>query len=190
MFEFVVILSIASMGSLVRWSTSVILHHFAPKSQSDTIAAGPDRGFAAQTAPAVDPVLRFGFILALDGAIVLALMSALPGDLALERTAFAFALLCAGGLIGEIAGSGAGRQTASVDADEEAPLQRGGTSRLLSAALTVMLNLSLAVLCSGQGLIEIVPPKSMDSATYTEELEPVIVVAKRTHDPLSEDVAR
>jgi hypothetical protein len=183
MLEFVVILSISGIGSLVRLSASLVLHHFAPKSQSDTIAAGPDRGFSAEAAPAVDPVLRFGFILALDGAIVLALMSALPGDLALERTAFAFALLCAGGLIGEIASSRGARQT-NVDADEEAPAQRGGTSRLLSAALTVMLNLSLAVLCSGQGLIEIVPPKSLESASYTQELEPVIVVAKRTHDPL------
>jgi len=189
MFEFVIILSIASIGSLVRLSASLILHHFAAKSQSDTIAAGPDRGFSAAPAPAVDPVLRFGFILAVDGAIVLALTSALPGDLALERTAFAFALLCAGGLIGEIAGSGRTRQMPDGESDEEEAPAHGGTSRLLSAALTLTLNVSLAVLCSGQGLIEIVPPKSVDSS-YTQELDPVIVVAKRTRDPLYEDGAR
>jgi hypothetical protein len=190
MFEFAIILSIAGLGSLVRLSASLVLHHFAAKAQSDTITAGLDRGFSAAPAPAVDPVLRFGFILALDGAIVLALMSALPGDLALERTAFAFALLCAGGLIGEIAGSGRTRQMPDGEADdEEAPVHAGGTSRLLSAALTLMLNVSFAVLCTGQGLIEIVPPKSVDSG-YTQELDPVIVVAKRTRDPLYEDGAR
>jgi hypothetical protein len=186
MFEFAVILSIAGMGSLVRLSASLVLHYFASKSQSDTIAAGTDRGFSAETAPMVDPVLRFGFILALDGAIVLALMSALPGELALERTAYAFALLCAGGLIGEISSSGSSRQTMNVETDEEAAVPAGGTSRLLSAALTLMLNVSLAVLCAGQGLIEIVPPKSADSS-YTQELDAVVVVAKRTHDPLYED---
>jgi hypothetical protein len=188
MFEFAVILSIAGMGSLVRLSASFILHYFASKSQSDTIAAGTDRGFSAETTPMVDPVLRFGFILGLDGAIVLALMSALPGELALERTAYAFALLCAGGLIGEIASSGGSRQTL-IETDEEAAEPAGGTSRLLSAALTLMLNVSLAVLCAGQGLIEIVPPKSVDSS-YTQELDAVVVVARRTHDPLYEDGTR
>jgi hypothetical protein len=189
MFEFVVILSIAGLGSLVRWSASLILQHFASKSQSDTIAAGTDRAFSAESAPVVDPVLRFGFILGLDGAIVLALMSALPGELALERTAYAFALLCAGGLIGEIAGSGGPRQTPNAETDDEPTVPPGGASRLLSAALALTLNVSLAVLCAGQGLIEIVPPKSVDSS-FKQELDPVIVVARRTHDPLGEDVAR
>jgi hypothetical protein len=189
MFEFVVILSIAGIGSLVRLSASLILHHFASKAQGDTIAAGTDRGFSAETAPVADPVLRFGFILGLDGAIVLALMSAFPGELALERTAYAFALLCAGGLIGEIASSESTRQPPNVETDDEPIVTPGGTSRLLSAALTVMLNVSLAVLCAGQGLIDIVPPKTVDSS-FTQELDPVIVIARRTHDLLDEESAR
>jgi hypothetical protein len=184
MVESLVIFSIAAVGSLVRWSADVALKHFATKEARETIQI-PSRGaWGCPPMGAVDPVVRVGFILACYGAIVLVLVSALPGAFALQRTGFAFALLCAGGVIGEISGAGVTAQNPPPgDAQQEAARPRKA-SRPLSMALALTLNVSVALLTAGQGLIPIVtlPP----TPDYADKLEPVIVVARRSHDPLDE----
>jgi hypothetical protein len=185
MIEFPVIFCIAVVGSLVRWSAGLALKLAAPKAQSESIAVGPHRGWSTPVARPVDPVLRFGLILACDGVIVLTLVSAFPGPLALERTGLTFALLCVGGLIGEISSTGTTTPMPNLDAAAVVPAQRRPVSRRLSVVLTLILNLSFAVLSTGQGLIDIVPPAAL-SAAHAQELDPVIVVARRTYDPLDE----
>jgi hypothetical protein len=187
MIEFLVIFSVAAVGSLVRLSADLALKLFVRKTQSETIAAGSGRSWVSPTLP-VDPALRFGFVLACDGALVLAFVSALPGELALERTGLTFALLCVGGLIGEICSSATAASMPEREADEHAAPQPVPTSRRLSVALTLILNLGVAVLCTDQGLIEIVPPKTLGGARV-EELDPVIVIARRSCDPLEERAA-
>jgi hypothetical protein len=187
MIEFMVIFSVATVGSLVRLSAGLALKLFVRKPQSETIAAGSGRSWVSPALP-VDPALRFGFILACDGALVLAFVSAMPGDLALERTGLTFALLCAGGLIGEICSGATTARLPHLEAHERAAPQPVPTPRRLSAAWTLVLNLGVAVLCTGQGLIEIVPPKTL-SAARVEELDPVIVIAQRSYDPLEERAA-
>jgi hypothetical protein len=132
-------------------------------------------------APRGDPVLAFGFTLACYGAISLVLVSALPGALALERTCLAFALLCVGGLLSEIATTASTKPPAH-DADEEAPAQRAPLSPRLSLTLALILNLAFAVVSSGQGLIQIVPPRKEVAVNRAQEMEPIIVVARRTDD--------
>jgi hypothetical protein len=153
MVESLVIFSIAAVGSLVRWSADVALKHFATKEARETIQI-PSRGaWGCPPMGAVDPVVRVGFILACYGAIVLVLVSALPGAFALQRTGFAFALLCAGGVIGEISGAGVTAQNPPPgDAQQEAARPRKA-SRPLSMALALTLNVSVALLTAGQGLI-------------------------------------
>jgi hypothetical protein len=51
-------------------------------------------------------------------------------------------------------------------------------------ALALTLNASIAVLTSGQGLIPIVMPAP--AAAYADRLEPVVVVARRSHDALED----
>jgi hypothetical protein len=187
MIEFLAIFSVAAVGSLVRLSADLALKIFVRKTQSDTIAAGSGRSWVSPALP-IDPALRFGFILACDGALVLAFVSALPGELALERTGLTFALLCVGGLIGEICSSATSARMPDLEADEHAAPHPIPTSRRLSVALTLILNLCVAVLCTDQGLIEIVPPKTL-SAARVEELDPVIVIAQRSYDPLEERAA-
>jgi hypothetical protein len=137
---------------------------------------GPVRGESTALEPQVDPVYRFAFILACYGAIALALVTALPGALALERTGLAFAVLCVGGLIGEISST---RQTASLAPSEDASAPRKSISLRLSLGLMLALNLVFAVLGSGQGLLEVVPPAEAASANHSPELAPIIVVAQR-----------
>ena len=184
MAEFLVIFSIVAAGSLVRWSIDMALKRLAIRATRETLEVVSKGPWSGVPAGGVDPIVRVGFILAGYGAIVLALVSAVPGALALERTAFAFALLCAGGVVGEISGAGVTAQTP--DSDDVPPgAQRGGaTSRPLSVALALTLNVSIAWLTAGQGLIPIVPHTATSS--YPDRLDPVIVVAKRTHDPLEE----
>ena len=169
----------------MRLSAIVCLKLVSPKGQGETIAEGPGRGWSAATAPPADPILRFGMILVGNGGIVLALVSAFPGALAFERAGLAFSLLCAGGLIGEIASTGAVPKVTAVDVEEEKGATDAALSRRLSLALAVMLNLSLAVLISGRGLVEILPPAPA-TANHVQELESVIVIAARPHDPLDE----
>ncbi len=185
MIEFLVIFALAAVGSLVRLSAILMLKLIAPKSQGETIAAGPSRDWPGVAAPPADPILRFGLILACNGVIVLTLVSAFPGALAFERAGLAFALLCAGGLIGEIASAGSTPKTPATDADDEDAVPDAALSRRLSLALAVMLNLSLAVLISGRGLVEILPP-SPPTSGHTEELESVVVIAERPYDPLDD----
>src|SRR5882724_5256162 len=148
------------MGSLVRVWADLGLRFFARKSRSETVATDPGRGTSAGSAPHADPVLAFGFTLASYGAISLVLVSALPGALALERTCLAFAVLCVGGLLSEISSttSTASTEPPTLDGEEDAPAERSPLSPRLSLTLALMLNLAFAVVGSGQGLIQIVPP--------------------------------
>ena len=45
-----------------------------------------------------------------------------------------------------------------------------------------MLNLAFAVVSAGQGLIQIVPPSKAVAVSRAQEMEPIIVVARRTDD--------
>lgn len=179
--EFLILFSLAAMGSLVCLSANLALKFVARKSQSETVATNPGRGASAASATHGDPVLAFGFTLACYGAISLVLVSALPGALALERTCLAFAVLCVGGLLSEIS-STATTKSPALDEDEDAPAQREPLSPRLSLTLALMLNLAFAVVSSGQGLIQIVPPPKAVAVNRAQEMEPIIVVARRTDD--------
>ena len=126
-------------------------------------------------------MLAFGFTLACYGAISLVLVSALPGALALERTCLVFAVLCVGGLLSEISNTTT-TKVPSIDRDEDAPAEREPLSPRLSLTLALMLNLAFAVASSRQGLIQIVPPPKAVAVSRTQEMEPIIVVARRTDD--------
>ncbi len=177
MFESIVNFSLATAGSLVGLSAPVAVKFVARRTQSAPIATAPDRGESAALKPPADPVHRFAFILACYGAIALALVSALPGAFALERTCLTFAMLCVGGLIGEI--SSTQPRSASQEPTEAAAAPREPISLRLSLGLTLMLNLAFAVLGSGQGLLEVVPPAQAASANQRQELAPIVVVAQR-----------
>jgi hypothetical protein len=183
-----VIFSVAAFGCLVRLSTDLIVQFFARKVPSGTIATGPHHGQAAESQPQVDPWVTVGLTLTCYGAIALALVSELPGTLAFQRTWLAFALLCVGGLIGEISRTGSGVDTGSaesdLDADESESEERTSGSVGLSVALMLALNLTVAVLSSGQGLVQIVPPPVPASDNQSTELEQIVVVARRGSDDL------
>ena len=188
MNEFMVIFSVAAFGCLVRLSTDLIVQFFARKVPSGTIATGPHHGQAPESQPQVDPWVTVGLTLTCYGAIALALVSELPGTLAFQRTWLAFALLCVGGLIGEISRTGSGVDTGSaesdLDADESETQERTSGSVGLSVALMLVLNLAVAVLSSGQGLVQIVPPPVPASDNQSTELEQIVVVARRGSDDL------
>jgi hypothetical protein len=183
-----VIFSVAAFGCLVRLSTDLIVQFFARKVPSGTIATGPHHGQAPESQPQVDPWVTVGLTLTCYGAIALALVSELPGTLAFQRTWLAFALLCVGGLIGEISRTGSGVDTGSaesdLDADESEAEERTSGSVGLSVALMLALNLTVAVLSSGQGLVQIVPPPVPASDNQSTELEQIVVVARRGSDDL------
>ena len=181
MLEFLVLFSLAAVGSLVCVWADLALKFVARKSRSETVATGPGRGASAASAPHGDPVLAFGFTLACYGAISLVLVSALPGALALERTCLVFAVLCVGGLLSEISNTTT-TNVPSIDRDEDAPAERVPLSPRLSLTLALMLNLAFAVVSSRQGLIQIVPPPKAVTENRTVEMEPIIVVARRTDD--------
>jgi hypothetical protein len=184
--ELLVLFSLAAAGSLVCVWANLVLKIVARKSRSETVATDPARGASAASAPHGDPVLAFGFTLACYGAISLVLVSALPGALALERTCLAFAVLCVGGLLSEIS-STTTTKSAALDGDEDAPAQREPLSPRLSLTLALMLNLAFAVVSSGQGLIQIVPPPKAVAVSRTQEMEPIIVIARRTDDSPEHD---
>jgi hypothetical protein len=179
--EFLVLFSLAAVGSLVCVWADLALKFVARKSRSETVATGPGRGASAASAPHGDPVLAFGFTLACYGAISLVLVSALPGALELERTCLVFAVLCVGGLLSEISNTTT-TKVPSIDGDEDAPAEREPLSPRLSLTLALMLNLAFAVVSSGQGLIQIVPPPKAVAVSRTQEMEPIIVVARRTDE--------
>jgi hypothetical protein len=190
MNEFMVIFSVAAFGCLVRLSTDLIVQFFARKVPSGTIATGPHHGQAPESQPQVDPWVTVGLTLTCYGAIALALVSELPGTLAFQRTWLAFALLCVGGLIGEISRTGSGVDTGSAESDldadesESEAEERTSGSVGLSVALMLALNLTVAVLSSGQGLVQIVPPPVPASNNQSTELEQIVVVARRGSDDL------
>jgi len=192
MGECLVIFSIAAMGSLVRWSADIALRRVALKEARETVQIASKGSWAGMPVGTVDPIVRVGFILACYGAMVLVLVSAVPGALALERTGFAFALLCAGGLVGEISGMRGAAQTPADDEAQSGTEHPDRASRPLSMALALTLNLSIALLTAGQGLIPIVTlaqPTTQATAQTTaqaDRLDPVIVIARRSHDLLEE----
>jgi hypothetical protein len=97
----------------------------------------------------------------------------------LERTVLTFAFLSVGGLIGEIAKSSR-TIVPEPDAVDAPATPREPPSRGLSLTLALTLNLALAVLSSGQGLIDIVPPSAdRQASTDAQELQPILVIAQR-----------
>ena len=170
MVEFLVIFSVAAAGALVRLSADPLLKTVARRTQSATLTLGSVRGDYAPAAPPVDPVASFAFTLTGYGVVSLALVSALPGPMALQRTVLAFALLCVGGLLGEISSTGTTTSLPNIDSEQESNPPRRPISLGLSLALTLTLNLSFAVLSYGQGLLEIVPPRKPSGAADTAVL--------------------
>jgi hypothetical protein len=182
MNEVMVIFSLAAAGCLVRLSTDLVLQVLARRVSSGTLANGPNHGSPPESQSKADPVVALGLTLTCYGAIALALVAELPGEFAFQRTGLVFALLCVGGLVGEISrtgtGTGTGTAAPDVEADERKPVERTPTSVGLSAALMLALNLAIAVLAGGQGLVGIVPPPA-PAAGQSAELEQIVVVAKR-----------
>jgi hypothetical protein len=184
-FGIFVVFSLIAAGSLVCLSAGIALRIAARKAQAESVAMGPGRA-ASQPAPVqVDPTMTFGYIIACYGVIALILVSALPGELALERTLLAYALLCVGGLIGEIAMTGTANRPQSLEAldtGEDVPAPRKPVSLGLSVALILLLNLAFSLLICAQGVIDIVPPAKSAAATRGSELDPIVVIAERTQD--------
>lgn len=191
MIEYTVIFSLSIIGSLVGLSADLVQRFLARRGRNEFIVEGFGRAGSARLAPQTDPTLTFGLILACYGLLALALVCAVPAPLALERTVLTFAVLCVGGLIGEIS-----KSSVTVPADSDAadvpPVARKRPSRRLSLTLALVLNLAFAVLCAGQGIIDIVPASNAKPAANVEnpacaqELQPIFVVAQRP-DPSHED---
>jgi len=179
--ELLVLFSLGATGSFVCVWVDLVQRFVARKSRSETVVTGPERDAPFASAPQGDPVLAFGFTVASYGLISLVLVSEFPGVLALERTCLAFAVLCVGGLLREIASSPAAKP-AAVDGEREvAPAAREPRSPGLSLTLTLMLNMAFAAVSSGQGLIQIVPERV--AVNHAQEIDPIIVVAHRTDEP-------
>jgi hypothetical protein len=179
--EIMVIFSLAATGSLVRLSIDFVLQFVARKMAAQTTASGP---LHAEPQSRVDPLVAVGLTLSGYGALALALIFAFPGDLAIQRTGLAFALLCVGGLVGEICRTRGTAVPNDVEVDDESydgiPASVG-----LSMTLTLAMNLAMALLVSGQGLVAIVPPAQPVGDVQATELEPIVVVAGRGSDPLA-----
>jgi hypothetical protein len=187
MNEVMVIFSLAAAGCLVRLSTDLVLQVLARRISSGTLANSPNQGSPHESAAKADPVVALGLTLTCYGTIALVLVSELPGAFALQRTGLVFALLCVGGLVGEISRTGTGTGTAApdVDADQREPVERTPTSVGLSVALMLALNLAVAVMAGGQGLVSIVPPP-VPAAGEGAELEQIVVVGKRGSERASD----
>jgi hypothetical protein len=184
MGEVIIIFSLAAAGCLIRLSTDLVLQLLARRAAAGTIAAGPDRGQSHDAAqPKTDPLAGVALTLTCYGALAVVVVSEYPGQLALQRTWLAFALMCVGGLIGEISRTGTGRAAQpDLDAEEDEAAERTPGSVGLSVALMLTLNLAIAVLVSGQGLVPIVPPPASAVDTQSTELEQIVVVARRGAD--------
>lgn len=190
--ECLVIFAVAAAGSFVCLAAELTVTWVAG-AQRETQVASATRVASAKrvgdNAPPDDALLAFGFILICYGVGALALIAALPGPRALERTGLAFALLCAGGLVGEISTSGATPPQSTAEENEDGPVQRRPESRRLALTLMLMLDLMLAVLISGQELLEIVPPPQAARVIRAAEFDPIVVIAQRTRDPLDRSTA-
>jgi hypothetical protein len=182
MIEVMVIFSLAAAGCVVRMSAAPALQLFARRMPNGTIAGGPSHGQSPEATPTADPVVTFGVTLGCYGAIALALVAKLPGDFASERTYLAFALLCVGGLICEISRARAGNFEAESEDEDVERDELSANSVGLSVALMLTLNLAVAVLCSGQGLVPIIPQPKSVSNDGGAQLEQIVVVARRTTD--------
>lgn len=191
MNEILVIFSLAATGCLVGLSMDLAMQFFARRVPRGRTVAGPGHGQAPETQSKVEPLVTLGATLACYGAIAAALVSELPGLLAVQRTGLAFALSCVGGLIGEISRTGSGTDKSDANSDEEANSDEGGarertpSSVGLSVALMLVLNLAIAVLVSGQGLVQVVPPRAPVIDNQSTELEQIVVVARRGTEDLS-----
>ena len=180
--EIMVIFSLAATGSLVRLSIDFALQFVARKMAAETTASGPEHSEPQLQA---DPLVAVGLTLTGYGALALGLILALPGDLAIQRTWLTFALLCVGGLVGEICRT---RNTAAPDyseLDDDESYDGIPASVGLSMTLMLAMNLAMALLASGQGLVVIVPPAQPVGEAQATELEPIVVVASRGSDPLA-----
>jgi hypothetical protein len=177
--EFIVIFTLAAGGSLICLTADLAQKILARRSQGGLIATSGARGPAADETEMGDPILTVGFILTCYGAVALFLVFELPGPLALERTCLTFALLCVGGLIGEICKTSPKTQPTVENHDDPVEPAKPVSLRV-SLALTLVLNLTFAVLSTNQGLIEIVP--KAHNAPHAEELDPIVVIGQRSYD--------
>jgi hypothetical protein len=184
MNEVMLIFSLAAAGCLVRLTTDLVLQVLARRVSSGTLANGPNHGSTQESRSKADPVVALGLTLTCYGTIAMGLVSELPGEFAFQRTGLVFALLCVGGLVGEISRTGTTTAAPDGDADEREPVERTPTSVGLSAALMLALNLAIAVLAGGQGLVHIVPPPA-PAVGQSAELEQIVVVAKRESNSAS-----
>lgn len=186
MGEIMVIFSLAATGCLVRLSADLLLQVFARRLPSGTIASGPQGGPSQEAQPKADPLMTLGLTLASYVAIAAGLVSLLPGDLAIERTWLAIALLCVGGLIGEISRTRHDEPDVDGDADAREPEEPTPTSVGLSVALMLTLSLAIALLISGQGLVQVVPPREPVAQGQVTQLEQIVVVARRSSTDVEE----
>lgn len=182
MSELMVVFFLAATGSLVRLSTDFALRLFTRKIGEESIASGPKH--ADETPSHPDPLMAVGLTLSGYGAIALGLVLALPGELPVQRTWLAFALLCVGGLVGEICRTRDVACTADPEADDDA---QDGVPASVGLSLTLMLalNLAIGILLSDQGLVTIVPPGPPIAEGQAAQLEPIVVVAGRGSDSLA-----
>lgn len=180
--EIMVIFSLAATGSLVRLSLDFALQFVARKVTAQTTASGPEHSEPQFEA---DPLVAVGLTLSCYGALALGLILALPGELAIQRTWLAFALLCVGGLVGEICRTRGSAVAEDVEVDDDESSDGIPASVGLSMTLTLAMNLAIALLVSGQGLVVIVPPAQPVSEAQATELDPIVVVAGRGSDPLA-----
>jgi hypothetical protein len=181
--ELMVIFSLAATGSLVRLSTDFALQFVVRKIAAESTASGP--GHAPETQLQADPLVAVGLALSCYAAIALGLILALPGDLPIQRTWLAFALLSVGGLVGEICRTRSAAPVADPEAEDDESCDGIPASVGLSMSLMLALNLAMALLLSGQGLVAIVPAAHSVSEAQAVELEPIVVVAGRGSDPLA-----
>lgn len=180
MSEVLVIFSLAATGCLVRLSMDLALHFFARRLPSGRTAAGPTHDHAPDAQSKADPAVTLGVTVACYGAIAFVLICELPGELAFQRTMLAVALLSVGGIIGEISRAGKAAEP-DLESEDAHPEESSPSSVGLSVALMLALCLAVAVLVSGQGLIQVVPPaRTVDNPST--ELEQIVVVARRGTD--------
>lgn len=181
--ELMVMFSLAATGSLVRLSTDFALQFVARKMAATSTASGPEH--SAETQLRVDPLVAVGLALSCYGAIALGLILALPASLPIQRTWLAFAVLCVGGLIAEICRTRTGTAVVDPEVEDDESYDGIPASVGLSMTLILTLNLAIALLISGQGLVLIVPPTRPANEAQATELEPIVVVAGRGADPLT-----
>jgi len=182
MNEVLVIFSLAATGCLVHLAMDLAMQFFARRAPNRRIAVGPSHGQPSNPRVKADPTVTLGATLGCYGCVALALVAELPGALAFQRMWLAFALMCVGGIIGEISRAGTGAPAPDMDAEEREPEEHAPGSVGLSVALMLALNLAVAVLLSGQGLVQVVPPPVASIDGQPAQLDQIVVVARRGTD--------